>query len=78
MTNRTLEEAIIREIATLPEARQEDVLAFVRFLKIGLADEQTIEQQFTNALDQALVIAKERNITDQDINAEIRAVRSKQ
>jgi len=78
MTNRTLEEAIIREIATLPEARQEDVLAFVRFLKIGLADEQTIEQQLTDALDQAMDIAKERNITDQDIKAEIRAVRSKQ
>ena len=78
MTNRTLEEAIIREIATLPEARQEDVLAFVRFLKIGLADDQTIEQQVTNALDRAMVIAKERNITDQDIEAEIRAVRSKQ
>ena len=78
MTNRTLEEAIIREIATLPEARQEDVLAFVRFLKIGLADEQTIEQQLTDALDQAMVIAKERNITDKDIKAEIQAVRSKQ
>ena len=78
MTNRTLEEAIIREIATLPEARQEDILVFVRFLKIGCGGENTIEQQFTNALDQALVIAKERNITDQDINAEIRAVRSKQ
>jgi hypothetical protein len=71
-----LKETIVQEIETLPEPRQADVLAFVRFLKIGLADEQTVERRFTDALARAQAIAQERGVTEQDIEDEIRAVRS--
>ncbi len=72
----TLKEALIREIETLPEDRQEDVLAFVRFLKIGLAETRPDDQQFADALTRARAIASERGITEQYIDAEIRTVRS--
>ena len=74
----SLKETIVQEIETLPEKRQADVLAFVRFLKIGLADEQTVERRFTDALARAQAIAQERGITEQDIEDEVRAVRSGQ
>ncbi len=71
-----LKQAIVQEIETLSETRQADVLAFVRFLKIGLADEQTIERRFADALARGQAIAQERGITEEDIEAEIKAVRS--
>jgi len=74
----TLKEAIAREIENLPEMRQADVLAFVRFLKIGLADEHTLEQKFVSALGRACAIAQEQRISEHDIDAEIQAVRSEQ
>ena len=76
MTEQTLTEAIIKELSALPEARQADVLAFVRFLKIGLADSETTDIQFGIALDQARKIAESQNITDQDIDREIRSYRA--
>lgn len=71
----TIKEALISEIETLPEPRQADVLAYVRFIKIGLADPATLERQFADALDRARLIAAQRQITDSDIEAEIQAVR---
>jgi len=71
----TFEETLLREVATLPESRQADVLAFVRFLKISLPGEEQIKNDFKAALDDARATAKEHNITLQDIEAEIRAVR---
>ena len=76
MTVTALKEAILREIENLPEPKQADVLAFIRFLKIGLADEQTVEERFTIAVARARAIAQERGITEQDINNEVEAVRS--
>lgn len=77
MNDQSLTDVIMREIAGLPEDRQEDVLAFVRFLKIGLADVETTAQQFGSALEQAREIAEEQNITEEDIEDEIRAYRAK-
>lgn len=34
------EQTLLKEISTLPESRQVDVLAFVRFLKISLPDNE--------------------------------------
>jgi len=34
----SFEQTLLREIATLPESRQADVLAFVRFLKVSLPE----------------------------------------
>jgi len=73
MTN--FEETLLKEVATLPEARRADVLAFVRFLKISLPDEEKIRSEFKEALEDARATALKYNITEDDINAEIRAVR---
>ena len=73
MTN--FEQILLREIATLPESRQADVLAFVRFLKISLPDKEKIKADFKEALKDAQRTAKRLNISQEDIDAEIRAVR---
>ena len=72
----TLKEALFREIETLPEPRQADVLAYVRFIKIGLVDLATLECQFAEALNRARAIATQRHITEQDIEEEIQAARA--
>ena len=69
------EQTLLKEIATLPESRRADVLAFVRFLKISLPDEEKIRADFKEALKDARATAQRYNITEDDINAEIRAVR---
>jgi rRNA maturation endonuclease Nob1 len=71
----TFEQTLLREISTLPEARQADVLAFVRFLKISLPDKEKIKEEFKEALNDARETAQRLNITEADIEAEIRAVR---
>ena len=74
MTN--LEQTIMTEISTLPETRLPDVLAFIRYLKLSIPKEQKeIEERFDEALKSIRARAKEMNISDKDIEAEIRAVR---
>ena len=34
------EQTLLQEISTLPESRQADVLAFVRYLKLSIPDEE--------------------------------------
>ena len=72
------EETLIREVSTLPESRQADVLAFVRFLKISLPDNEKIKSDFREALKDARETAQRLNITQEDIDTEIRAVRNGQ
>jgi len=70
-----LERTIMREIATLPETRRADVLAFIRFLKLSIPSEQKeIEERFDKSSTSIRARAKEMNITQEDIDAEIRAV----
>ena len=69
------EETLLREVSTLPESRQADVLAFVRFLKISLPDNEKIKSDFKESLKDARETAQRLNITEEDIDAEIRAVR---
>ena len=66
----------MREVESLPEPRQLDVLAFIRFLRIGLADAETVERRSSDALGRARGIATECGITEQDINDEIQTVKS--
>jgi hypothetical protein len=73
MTN--LEETIMREISTLPEDRLNEVLRYIRFIKLGLADSDEIEKRFDESWARVRARAKELNITEEDIEAEIRAVR---
>ena len=71
-----LEQTIMREISTLPETRRADVLAFIRYLKLSIPSEQKdIEERFDQALKSIRARAKDMNITEEDIEAEIRAVR---
>ena len=72
-----LEQTIMTEISTLPETRLPDVLAFIRYLKLSIPKEQKeLEEKFDEALKSIRARAKELNITDEDIEAEIRAVRN--
>lgn len=71
----TFEKTLLREISTLPESRQADVLAFVRFLKISLKDDDELEREFDEAIKETRATALKYNITEEDIDAEIRAVR---
>ena len=73
MTN--LEQTIMREISTLPEDRLNEVLRYIRFIKLGLADSDEIEKSFEESWTHVRARAKELNITEADIEAEIRAVR---
>ena len=71
-----LEQTIMTEISTLPETRLPDVLAFIRYLKLSIPkDQKEIEERFDEALKSIRTRTKEMNITDEDIEAEIRAVR---
>jgi len=74
MTN--FEQVLLQEVATLPESRRADVLAFVRYLKLSIPSERLeIEKRFTEALEAIRARASELNITPEDIETEIRAVR---
>lgn len=75
MTN--FERTLLQEIATLPQSRRADVLAFVRYLKLSIPNEDLeIEKRFDRALKSIRARAKKLNITQADIDAEIRAVRA--
>lgn len=71
----TFERTLLQEVATLPEYRRADVLAFIRFLKIGIRDDDKLEQEYDEAIKDARATAKKYNITQDVIDAEIRAVR---
>jgi hypothetical protein len=71
-----LERTIMLEISTLPESRLEDVLTYVRFLKLGLADRDEIEKRFDKSWKRVRARAKKMKITQADIDTEVRAVRA--
>ncbi|MEW5941581.1 MAG: hypothetical protein AB1750_18095 [Chloroflexota bacterium] len=73
MTN--LEQTIMREISTMPEPRLEDVLKYIRFIQLGLADDDEIEKRFDASWKRVQARAKKLKITQKDIDAEVRAVR---
>lgn len=69
------EQTLLKEVATLPEDRRADVLAFIRFLKISIRDDGSLESEYDEAIKDARATALKYNITEDDIEAEIRAVR---
>jgi hypothetical protein len=69
------EQILLKEVATLPESRRADVLAFVRFLKISIRDDEALEREYDEAIKDARATALKYNITEEDIEAEIQAVR---
>jgi hypothetical protein len=76
ISDQVLTDKIVKELSGLPESRQAEVLAFVRFLKIGLADTKETAQRFDSAVEQARRIAENQQISPDDIDAEIRAYRT--
>ena len=70
------EETLLQEVAALPQNRRADVLAFVRYLKLSIPDEELeLEKRFDKALKSIRARAKKLDITQEEIDAEIRAVR---
>ncbi len=69
------QELVIRELDTLPTEKLNEVLDFIRFLKIRAKSDPELEREFKNALTQARAIAAERGITEADIAEEIRQAR---
>ncbi len=69
------EQTLLREVAALPQARRADVLAFVRYLRISLMDDDELESRYDAALQSIRETAQRHNLTEQDVNEEIRAVR---
>jgi hypothetical protein len=73
METRTLE-LVLEELADLPDVGLIEVLDFVRFLKSQLK-RMNSEERFDRAWIIARRIAAEQGITEEDIAAEITAVR---
>jgi hypothetical protein len=58
------EQTLLQEISTLPEARRADVLAFVRYLKLTIPDEELeIKKRFEKSLKSIRGRVKKMNIT---------------
>ena len=70
-------EMVIQELNDMPEIGMLEVLDFVRFLKARL-EELSPEERFDRAWMVARRLATEYEITDQDIEAEVRSVRQEQ
>ena len=67
-------QTLLQEVATLPPNRRADVLAFVRYLKLSIPNEELqLKRRFDNALQAIRARAHELNITPEDIDTEIRA-----
>lgn len=72
----TFEQALLQEVAGLPATRHADVLTFVRYLKLSIPSEELgIEQRFDKALNSIRTRATKVNISEEEIEAEIQAVR---
>ena len=69
------ERTLLQEVATLPESRRADVLAFIRFLRLSLMDNTELESRYDAAIAKIRETANRYNITEKDVEEEIRAVR---
>jgi hypothetical protein len=70
------EQTLLQEVAALPKSRYADVLAFVRYLKLSISSEELqLEQRLDDALQAIRTRPEMQNLTPDDIDAEIRAVR---
>ena len=71
------EQTLLQEVAALPKSRYADVLAFVRYLKLSIPSEELqLEQRLDDVLEAIRTRSETQNITPDDIDAEIRAVRN--
>jgi hypothetical protein len=71
----SFEQTLLQEVATLPESRRADVLAFVRYLRLSLMDDEELERRYDAAIVKIRETAAKYNITEPDIEREIHAAR---
>lgn len=71
----SFEQTLLQEVAALPESRRPDVLAFVRYLRISLMDEEELERQYDAAVQDIRETAARYQITEADVEEEIHMVR---
>lgn len=64
-----------KELIGLPEKKVNEVIDFIRFLKIQQEPDKSLEKRFVNALEKARNIWKNKKITAAEITAEINKVR---
>jgi hypothetical protein len=74
MTN--FEQTLLQEVAALPKSRRADVLAFVRYLRLGLMDNDELDNRYDAAIQTIRETARRYKITEKDVEEEIRAVRA--
>ena len=72
-----IKDVLLREIESLLEDRQVDVLTYVRFLKSRLAEPQpAVDARFAAALTAVRAQAEAQGVTEEDVNGEVRAARA--
>jgi hypothetical protein len=71
----TVREALISEIESMPEQKQRDVLSYVRFIKLGLADMSDVEGRFDAAVVRMRKRAKIRSISAAEVKQAVSEVR---
>jgi len=73
----TVRETVLQELEGLAEELIPEVVNFIRFLKFR-QEEERARQRFVIAIEKARAVARERGITDEDVQEEIRAARAGQ
>uniref|UniRef100_A0A7C1K111 DUF2281 domain-containing protein n=1 Tax=Caldilinea aerophila TaxID=133453 RepID=A0A7C1K111_9CHLR len=77
MAQITVRETVLQELEGLAEELIPEVVNFIRFLKFR-QEEERARQRFVIAIEKARAVARERGITDEDVQEEIRAARAGQ
>jgi len=70
------EKILLQEVSALLPARRADVLAFARYLRISLMDDDEIERRYDAAIQEVHETAQHYNIAEKEVEEEIRAVRN--
>jgi hypothetical protein len=71
-------QALIQEVAALPDAVLPELLDYVRFLRLRTISDEEINLRFLAALSAARAIAAEEKISEADIDYEIQQYRAGQ
>ena len=73
----SVKDELLKEIETLSESQQAQILAYVRFIRLGLGQPQSIKERFDKAVAEIRQDAAGRGLSEAEIEAETKSVRSK-
>lgn len=76
MRVQSLREGARQELETMSDEQLQELVDYMRFLKVRHVTRAAREQAFSGALQQARAIAAKEGITEQDIENEVRTVRA--